>query len=51
MTLVDKEMLAGSHEVKWNGKDNTGTSVTSGVYFVRLSSGNYVETKKMMYLK
>jgi hypothetical protein len=51
MTLVDKEMLAGSHEVKWNGKDNTGATVTSGVYFVKLSSGTYVETKKMMFLK
>jgi len=51
MTLVDKEMLAGSHEVKWNGKDNTGAIVTSGVYFVKLSSGTYVETKKMMFLK
>jgi hypothetical protein len=51
MTLVDKEMIAGSHEVKWNGKDNTGATVTSGVYFVKLSSGTYVETKKMMFLK
>ena len=51
MTLVDKEMLAGSYEVKWNGKDNTGATVTSGVYFVKLSSGNYVETKKMLFLK
>jgi flagellar hook assembly protein FlgD len=44
-------MLAGSHEVKWNGKDNAGATVTSGVYFVKLSSGTYVETKKMMFLK
>jgi hypothetical protein len=51
MTLVDKEMLAGSYEVNWNGKDNTGATVTSGVYFVKLSSGTYVETKKMMFLK
>jgi hypothetical protein len=50
-TLVDKDMLAGTYEVKWNSMDNIGNTVTSGVYFVKLSSGNFVETKKMLYLK
>jgi len=50
-TIVNNELLPGSYEVKWNGKDNTGVTVTSGVYFVQLSSGNYIEIKKMMFLK
>lgn len=50
-TLADKDMQAGTYEIKWNGKDELGNFVTSGVYFVKLSSGNFIETKKMMYLK
>lgn len=50
-TLVNKDMVAGTYEVKWNGKDDFGNNVTTGVYFVKLSSGNFVETKKMLYLK
>lgn len=50
-TLVDKDMQAGTYEVKWNGIDITGNTVTSGVYFVKLCSGNFVETKKIIYLK
>jgi hypothetical protein len=51
ITLVDKEMPAGSYEVKWNGKDNAGSLVASGVYLVKLSSGSFIQTKKMMFLK
>lgn len=51
MTLVDQDMLAGSYEVKWNGTDNSGSTVSAGVYFVKLSSGRFVETKKVMFLK
>jgi predicted CXXCH cytochrome family protein len=50
-TLVDQDMLAGSYEVKWNGTDNSGSTVSTGVYFVKLSSGRFVETKKVMFLK
>lgn len=50
-TLINKEMTAGTHEVRWNGTDVSGKVVTSGVYFVKLSSANFTETKKMMFLK
>lgn len=50
-TLISKEMNAGSYEVKWDGRDNSGEFVTSGIYFVTLSSGTFLETKKMVLLK
>jgi flagellar hook assembly protein FlgD len=35
----------------WNGTDNNGQAVTSGVYFYRLSTDNGNETRKMMLMK
>ena len=42
---------AGDHQVVWNGKNDTGEAVASGVYFYRLTADNYTDTKKMMLLK
>ncbi|MBN2830353.1 MAG: T9SS type A sorting domain-containing protein, partial [Candidatus Cloacimonetes bacterium] len=42
---------AGKHEVIWNGKDNEGKAVGSGVYFYRLSNGVSNQTRKMLMLK
>jgi hypothetical protein len=42
---------AGSHSIVWNGTDNSGTQVASGVYFYRLDAGQNSATKKMMMLK
>ena len=50
-TLVDNEMPAGSHLVSWDGTSSSGNAVSSGVYFYRLETGSFVETKKMMLLK
>ena len=45
-TLVDKEMIAGYHEVTWNAPN-----VSSGIYFYRLQAGDFVLTRKMVLLK
>jgi hypothetical protein len=45
-TLVNEELPAGSHEVEFNG-----STLSSGVYFYQLKSNNFIETKKMIYLK
>ncbi|MGB5105601.1 MAG: C25 family cysteine peptidase [Candidatus Zixiibacteriota bacterium] len=42
---------AGSHEVAWNGANEAGQPVSSGVYFARMISDNYVQTIKMSLLK
>ncbi|HKW13104.1 MAG TPA: FlgD immunoglobulin-like domain containing protein [Candidatus Krumholzibacteria bacterium] len=50
-TLVDEVKPSGSHQVTWNGMDNTHAPVSSGVYFYRLQAGAFSETKKMVLLK
>jgi hypothetical protein len=42
---------AGDHQVVWDGKNETGEAVASGVYFYRLTADKYTDTKKMMLLK
>jgi Secretion system C-terminal sorting domain len=45
-TLVDEYKPAGSYEVEWNASE-----YPSGVYFYQLTTGNYIETMKMILLK
>lgn len=42
---------AGTHQLTWDGRDNAGATVGSGVYFYRLTAGKYSESKKMVLLK
>ena len=42
---------AGSYEIKWNGLDERGQQVTSGVYFYRLDTGEFSDMKKMILIK
>ncbi|MDH4222265.1 MAG: S8 family serine peptidase [candidate division Zixibacteria bacterium] len=50
-TLLDKEMMPGIHQAVWDGKDGRDNTVTSGIYFYRLETENYTQTKKMVFLK
>jgi len=49
-TLVNKEQPAGSYEVEFDPSAD-GNNLTSGVYFYRLQTGGFVETKKMILLR
>jgi hypothetical protein len=50
-TLVDEEKLPGAYSVTWDGKDERGNDVSSGVYFYQLRAREQTETKKMVLLK
>jgi hypothetical protein len=50
-TLVNKTQKMGHHSIDWNGKDNTGTLVSSGMYFIKMVSNDYQRVHKMMLIK
>ncbi len=50
-TLVDGHHSRGPHEVVFDGRDDAGRSLASGVYFYRLEAGGVVQTRKMVLLK
>jgi hypothetical protein len=50
-TLVDGTQNPGTHRVEWNGRDDAGNPLGSGVYFYKLISGKQVQTKKMVLVK
>jgi hypothetical protein len=50
-TLVSETMTAGAKEVRWNGTDRQGRSVSSGVYFYRIETTGLTQTRKMVLLR
>jgi hypothetical protein len=50
-TLVDGHLDAKMHKVRWDGRNESGQLIASGIYFYRLNSGNFVDTKKMSFLR
>ena len=50
-TLVSGEMEPGRPVVVWDGKDDTGRSVASGMYIYRLVTGTFRDTRKLMVLR
>jgi C1A family cysteine protease len=50
-TLIDEDKRKGEYEVLWDGKDNSGKNVASGIYFYHIRAKNFAETKKMVLLK
>ena len=49
--LINENLDFGRHSVVWNGTDNNGKPVTSGLYLYRLTTNGVTETKKMMLMK
>ncbi len=49
--LVADTMQAGIHSVVWNGKDDSGIEVSSGIYLSRLISGENVAANRMLLLR
>ena len=50
-TLVQKFQPAGEYVVHWDGTDNLGQKVSSGIYMYHLTSGDFSQTRRMMLLK
>lgn len=50
-TLLDREMNRGNHNVRWDGRDDFGNTVSAGTYYYRLQSGSGESIRKMILLK
>jgi len=50
-TLVNETMSADNHTVDWNGTDDSNNAVSSGIYFYKMRTSSYNETKKMVLMK
>ncbi|MFN8178244.1 MAG: T9SS type A sorting domain-containing protein [bacterium] len=50
-TLADEPMEANVYTREWDGRTDAGTTVSSGVYFVRMSAGDFTATRKVVRLK
>jgi len=49
--LISENMQAGKHAVVWNGRNNIGEAVSSGLYISRLENSNTIMSNKMLLLK
>jgi len=50
-TLVSDFQKPGSYETSWNGTDAQGEKVSTGIYLMRLQSGNFADVGKVMLIK
>ena len=50
-TLVDEVQIPGTYSIVWDGRNQNGDKVASGIYFYRLTRGDDTQTKKMMLIK
>ena len=50
-TLAQGEFASGLHSLVWDGTDDSGTTVASGLYLYRMNSGSYSASRKMLLLK
>ncbi|MBN1349828.1 T9SS type A sorting domain-containing protein [candidate division KSB1 bacterium] len=50
-SLVSGKKKPGFHQILWNGEDDAGIRVASGIYMYRMQAGAYQQTKKLLFLK
>lgn len=50
-TLIDGSLPAGPHRTRWNGTDDSGRPVASGVYWYRLDAGSFHAARRMILLR
>ncbi|NOX88750.1 MAG: DUF1939 domain-containing protein [Calditrichaeota bacterium] len=49
--LISGFLSSGQHRVRWNGKDERGKELPSGIYFYRLKTDGFIQSRKMILLK
>lgn len=50
-TLLNADLAAGAHSMSWDGLNESGTAVSSGIYFYQLTSGKQTISKRMLLMK
>jgi len=50
-SLVNEQKQAGEYVIAWDGRNDHGNTVVSGVYFYRIAAGSFVSVRKMLVLK
>ncbi len=50
-TLVDEVMDRGDRHAHWDGTNDDGRAVSTGIYFCRMQAGDFRATRKMVMLK
>jgi len=50
-TLIDEEKPAGSHSASWNGRNDKGQPVSSGVYLFKLQAGDSNQVRKLVLVR
>ena len=51
MTLVESEKAPGYYKATWDGRDQFGNFISSGIYFIYFSADNFEQTKKIIFIK
>jgi hypothetical protein len=49
--LVNKQFNSGNHRTKWDGIDNLGNTVPTGIYFYQIQAAEFVQSKKMIFVQ
>jgi hypothetical protein len=50
-TLVDSRQVSGEYQIRWDGRNDHGSDVSTGIYFYSLRAGEFTDTRKMVLLK
>jgi hypothetical protein len=50
-TLINGEQSMGNYQVQWNGTNYEGSQVSSGIYYYRLKTGTYIQTRNMLLVR